>query len=81
MSFSYKGLYLTMNTAPHTFVIQQSYQWFTKFIAFNIVKKVKNRAPFPFFQFIFSPLKFTFTFGMSSFVAFPYLDKLSIFQR
>lgn len=39
------------------------------------------RASFAFFKFLFRPLDFVFTFGISSFVAFPYLDKLSIPQR
>lgn len=36
---------------------------------------------FAFFKFLFSPRNFMFTFGMSGFVAFPHLDKLSIPQR
>lgn len=68
--------------ALHTFVVQQSHQCLSWFTAFNIFKKVKIvRASFAFFKFLFSPLNFMFTFGMSGFVAFPYLDKCSIPQR
>lgn len=76
------GLYFTMSAALHTFVIQQSHQCLSWFTAFDIFRKVKIvRASFEFFKFLFSPLNFMFTFGMSGFVAFPYLDKLSIPQR
>lgn len=76
------GLYFTMSAALHTFVIQQSHHCLSWFTAFNTFKKVKIfRASFAFFKFVFSPLNFMFIFGMSGFVAFPYLDKLSIPQR